>query len=119
LPEKFIATSRAGSHLGRIRRPTVLIVLLGALLSLFLWGEWTAYAQPGKGSPGIEKERISAEPPKGIGSQEVPREDGGKDKIYFSFTTPDEEEKAKQEEKEKEEKSWDTLKNIIIDKRQR
>jgi hypothetical protein len=51
--------------------------------------------------------------------QEVPQEDGGKDKIYYSVITPEEEKKAEQEEKEKEERSWDILKNIVIDRRRR
>ena len=106
-----------GSRLGIILRPAVFIALLGLLLSLADWGERTAYAQSGKVPPGKEPGRFSPEPPKGIGTQEIPREDGGKDKIYYSITTPEEEEKAKQEEKEKEERSWDMLKNIIIDNR--
>lgn len=108
-----------GSRLGIILRPAVFIALLGLLLSLSTWGERTAYAQSGNNPPEKRSEGVSPEPSKGIGTQETPREDGGKDKIYYSITTPEEEEKAKQEEKEKEEKSWDILKNIIIDHRRR
>jgi hypothetical protein len=119
LAEKSTGSFGARSHLGRNQRPAVLIVLLGFLLGLFSWGERTAYAQSGKVPPGTEPGRVAPEPPKGIGAQEVPREDGGKDKIYYSITTPEEEKKAKQEEKEEEERSWDILKNIIIDNRHR
>lgn len=108
-----------GSRLGIILRPAVFIALLGLLLSLADWGERTAYAQSGNNPPEKRPEGVSPEPPKGIGTQEIPREDGGKDKIYYSITTREEEEKARQEEKEKEEKSWDILKNIIIDHRRR
>jgi hypothetical protein len=108
-----------GSRLGIILRPAVLIALLGLLLSLSDWGERTAYAQTANNPPEKRPEGVSPEPPKGIGTQEIPREGGGKDKIYYSTITPEEEEKTKREEKEKEEKSWDLLKNIIIDHRRR
>lgn len=52
-----------------------------------------------------------------IGEKEVRPEDGGKNKIYYSIITPEEEKKAKQEEKEEEKRSWNILKNIIIDNR--
>jgi hypothetical protein len=102
-----------------MRRTAVLLVLLGFLLSLLSWGEGTAYAQSGKVPPGTEQEMVSPEPAKGIGAKEVPREDGGRDKIYYSIITPEEEKEAKQEEKEKEERSWDLLKNIMIDNHRR
>lgn len=54
---------------------------------------------------------------KALGSKEIQRPDGGKDKIYYSVTTKEEEAEQKKEEKEKDEKSWDMLRNIIIDKR--
>ncbi len=38
--------------------------------------------------------------------------------MYYSMITPEEERKVKQEEKERE-RSWDILKNIIIDNRRR
>ncbi len=59
------------------------------------------------------------ETPSGVGVIEVPRADGGKDKIYFSTFSYEEEGQAKAEEKEKVNRSWDMLKNIIIDKRSR
>lgn len=54
---------------------------------------------------------------KALGSKEIQRPDGGKDKIYYSVTTKEEEAEQKKEEKEKAEKSWDMLRNIIIDNR--
>lgn len=54
---------------------------------------------------------------KALGSKEIQRPDGGKDKIYYSITTKEEEAEQQREEKEKVEKSWDMLRNIIIDKR--
>jgi hypothetical protein len=119
LAEKSTEASGLRSHAAKIRRPVVHIVLLGLLLNVFSWGERTACAQPGKVPPGTEPERVSPEPTEGIGAKELPREDGGKDKIYYSIITPEEERKAKQEEKEKEERSWDILKNIIIDNHRR
>jgi hypothetical protein len=54
---------------------------------------------------------------KALGSREIQRPDGGKDKTYYSGTSKEEQEEKQREEKEKEEKSWDMLRNIIIDKR--
>jgi len=56
---------------------------------------------------------------KTLGSREIQRPDGGKDKIYYSGTSKEEQEEKQREEKEKEEKSWDMLRNIIIDRRHR
>ena len=78
-----------------------------------------AHADPPKGPENSEPEKALPEPSGGLGSQEVPREDGGKDRVYYSVTTPEEEKKARQEEKEKEDKSWEMLRNIIIDRRTR
>ena len=78
-----------------------------------------AHADPPKGPKNSEPEKALPEPSGGLGSQEVPRDDGGKDRVYYSVTTPEEEKKARQEEKEKEEKSWEILRNIIIDRRTR
>jgi len=64
-----------------------------------------------------ESEKIL--PDKGLGTQEIPRRDGGKDKVYYSVTTPDEDRKNQEEEKEKADKSWEVLRNIIIDQRSR
>jgi hypothetical protein len=75
------------------------------------------YADPQGPPKTAEPERILSE--KGLGTQEIPRSDGGKDKVYYSITTPDEERKIQEEEKEKADKSWDVLRNIIIDQRSR
>lgn len=53
----------------------------------------------------------------GLGVKEIPRSDGGKDKIHYSIVTPEEEEKKEREEKEKQDRSWDMLPGIVIDKR--
>ena len=78
-----------------------------------------AHADPPKGQENSQPEKALPEPSGGLGSQEIPRGDGGKDRVYYSVTTPEEEKKARQEEKEKEEKSWEMLRNIIIDRRTR
>jgi hypothetical protein len=65
----------------------------------------------------IVQEKVYTDPTPGLGTQETPRADGEKDKIYYSIVTPEEEKKTQEEEKEKQDKSWDTLKNIIIDNR--
>jgi len=78
-----------------------------------------AYADPPDGAERSSPEKALPEPSGGLGSREIPREDGGKDRVYYSVTTPQEEEKTRQEEKEKEEKSWEMLRNIIIDRRTR
>ncbi len=56
-------------------------------------------------------------PPKDLGMYQVPRPEGGNDRIYYSVVTPEEEAKQKNEEKEKLDKSLDVLRNIIIDGR--
>jgi hypothetical protein len=67
---------------------------------------------------GAPKKEAPAPPaPKTLGTEEVERADGGRDRIYFSTMSPEEEKKNKDEEKEKAEKSLDLLKNIIIDRR--
>lgn len=75
------------------------------------------YAEPQNPPKTSESERII--PDKGLGTQEIPRSDGGKDRVYYSVTTPEEEKKTQQEEKEKADKSWEVLRNIIIDQRAR
>jgi len=66
-------------------------------------------------SQAAEKEKKLPESGKGLGVEDLPRADGGKDRIYYSIVTPEEEAKAQREEKEKVDKSWDMLKNILID----
>jgi len=66
-----------------------------------------------------KSEKLSPGDPRGVGVLEVPRADGRKDKIYFSTMTPEEESRNAAEEKEKGDRSWDMLRNIIIDRRAR
>jgi hypothetical protein len=66
---------------------------------------------------GVEQKTIMPESPEGLGVQEVERPDGGRDKIYYSITTPEEEARSQKEEKEKLDKSLDVPNNIIIDNR--
>jgi len=75
------------------------------------------YADPQDPPKTPEAEKIL--PDRGLGTQEIPRRDGGKDKVYYSVTTPDEDRKNQEEEKEKADKSWEVLRNIIIDQRSR
>ena len=77
-----------------------------------------AYADP-QNPPTKSAEGEEIPPDRSVGAKEVPRSDGGKDRIYYSIVTPEEENRAKKEEKEKEDKSWDMLRNIIIDQRTR
>ncbi len=56
-------------------------------------------------------------PNSGVGTEEVPRSEGGADRYYFSVSTPEEEEKARVQEKEREDRSWDLLQDLVIDSR--
>jgi hypothetical protein len=93
----------------------------GFLLLIFCGKE--AFSQ-GKGE-GIEKpaapeaqpEKLSRPSPAGVGVLDIPRPDGSKDRIYYSIITPEEESQRSKEEKEKSDRSWEMLKNVIIDKR--
>ncbi len=76
-----------------------------------------AYAEPQTAPKTAESGNIL--PERGLGAQEIPRSDGGKDRVYYSVTTPEEERRNREEEKEKTEKSLDVLPNIIIDRRHR
>ena len=67
----------------------------------------------------IEQERMTQGETKGLGIKEVEKPGGGKDKIYYAITPAEEEIKSRQEEKEKLEKSWEMLRNIIIDERRK
>ncbi len=62
---------------------------------------------------------IEEDKAKNLGVKEIERPEGGRDKIYYSVTPPEEETRRTQEEKEKIEKSREMLKNIIIDERKR
>jgi hypothetical protein len=70
-------------------------------------------------SDGKKSEKLSPGSPKGVGVVEVPRADGRKDKVYFSTMTPEEESQNAAAEREKVDRSWDMLRNIIIDRRAR
>ena len=67
----------------------------------------------------IEQERMTQGETKGLGVKEIEKPGGGKDKLYYSITPDREEINNQQEEKEKIEKSWEMLKNIIIDERKK
>jgi len=60
---------------------------------------------------------IEEDKAKSLGVKEIERPEGGRDKIYYSITPPEEETRRTQEEKEKTEKSLEILKNIMIDRR--
>ena len=70
-------------------------------------------------NPPKTTESESGSPDKNLGTQEIPRKDGGRDRVYYSVTSPEEEKKNREEEKEKADKSWEMLNNIIIDRRSR
>jgi hypothetical protein len=93
-------------------------ILLLALLS-FLFGlsaESQGQAIP-VSPPSSETNALGPEKERGMGSEESKRPDGGKDKVYYSVTTPEEEKETRKEEKEKQDKSLGILNNIIIDQR--
>ena len=62
---------------------------------------------------------IEKDKEKGLGTAEIERPEGGRDKIHYSTTSPEEEITRSQEEKEKMERSWEMLKNILIDQRKK
>jgi hypothetical protein len=100
-----------------------LLLFLSLFPLLFFGKEALAQQKPEEEtktfSSGSKAEQISSGSPRGVGVVEVPRADGRKDKIYFSTMTPEEESQNAAVEKEKEDRSWDMLKNIIIDRRTR
>jgi hypothetical protein len=61
---------------------------------------------------------IEGDPAGSLGVKEIERPEGGRDKIYYSITRP-EEETSRAEEKEKMENSWEMLKNILIEERRK
>jgi hypothetical protein len=67
----------------------------------------------------IEQEELNQEGTEAVGVKETTRPDGGRDKIYYSVTTAEEERKIQQEEREKMENALEILRNIIIDDRRR
>lgn len=100
--------------------PRFAISLLGAILLTLSGQEGIAQdktekkAPPASTSPQAEK--LPQPSSAGVGVLEVPRPDGGKDKIYYSTTTQEEELQRSQEEKEKTDLSREILRNVIIDK---
>ncbi len=58
-----------------------------------------------------QKEEINRQ---GIGTLEMKRPDGGKDRIYYSITTEEEENERRKEESKKLDKSMEMLDNMII-----
>jgi hypothetical protein len=67
----------------------------------------------------IIQEKKNDESANELGTKEIERPDGGKDKLYYSITSTEEERKNREEEKEKLDKAMEILKNIIIDERGR
>ncbi len=78
-------------------------------------------AMPGEASAQDQRpqalERQEHVPARDLGTYDARRPDGGRDRIYYSVVTPEEEAQSRKEEKEKMEKSLDVLKNIVIDGR--
>ena len=75
--------------------------------------------EPSSSPSSPETNALGLEKEKGLGSEEIKRPDGEKDRVYYSITTPEEEKELRKEEKEKQDKSLEILNNIIIDKRAR
>jgi hypothetical protein len=98
-----------------------LSILIGSffLMAVPLYGltveEVLRLKQAGVGEETIRM-LIQEESSKTLGVREVERPDGGKDKIYYSITSPEEESGEAKEEEEKIEKSWDMLRNIVIER---
>ncbi len=94
----------------------------GILLTLFGWESFCQETKEQAGEPASSDQQPD-KPPRpsasGIGVLEIARPDGGKDKIYYSTMTPEEESRNIREEKEKEDRSWDMLNNLVIDKRRK
>ncbi len=84
------------------------------LLLLLLSAESPAIGAE-KSAPQEKKDQNSSAP-NTLGTEDLERPDGGKDRFYFSIVPQEEEKKNREEEKEKMEKSLDVLKNIIIDR---
>ncbi|MBM4333042.1 MAG: hypothetical protein FJ117_17810 [Deltaproteobacteria bacterium] len=73
----------------------------------------------GTNRPVLNQEEENAETSKELGTKDIEKPSGKKDKIYYSITTPEEEAKKQQEEKEKMDKSLEFIRNIIIDNRKK
>jgi hypothetical protein len=103
---------------GQVLRRTFLF--LGFFFLFFSGDEVFPQEKKGEGEKAISSDRklekFSPGNHRGVGVLEVPRADGKKDKIYFSTMAPEEESRNATEEKEKGDRSWDMLRNIIIDR---
>jgi hypothetical protein len=68
-----------------------------------------------KGAPAVP-ERLEAAPGRepSLGVREIPRPDGGKDRVYFSVTPESDRRAREQAERNKLDYSLDALRNIII-----
>ena len=64
--------------------------------------------------PVAESPRAAQEGDSAVGVREVPRPEGGKDKIYFSVTPESERRARNQAEKHKMERALDLPQNVII-----
>jgi len=65
----------------------------------------------------IELEKTQSERLMGLGIKEIERPDGGKDRIHYSITSPEEELRIQEDERKKMEKAWEILRNIIIERK--
>jgi hypothetical protein len=62
----------------------------------------------------LELQRAQEKDSRGIGTLDLKRPDGGKDKYYYSITTEEEENEKKKEESKKLDQSLEMLDNVII-----
>jgi hypothetical protein len=67
----------------------------------------------------VENQQTGEVSEKALGSEKNEKQNGGQEITYYSITTNEEEAEHRKEEKEKVERSWEMLKNIIIDNRRR
>jgi hypothetical protein len=67
----------------------------------------------------IELERRNRMGAEGVGVIEMSRSDGGKERVYYSGATPEEENNIREEEKEKMERALEILRNMVIEYRRK
>ena len=104
-----------------IKKKTALNSLVMGLIftGIFCLGKICPAAEDPAGPPFTKKDRNNLErseigPEESVGVKEVPRPDGGKDKIFFSIT-PDSSRRAREQaEKDKLERSLDFPGNVYI-----
>ncbi len=105
------------------RQPLGLSFFLWGSILLVLFGQEASSQEkkePGQSvSPYQDPQKLPPGSAAGVGVLEIPRPDGSKDKLYYSTITPEEELQRNQEEKEKIDRSWELLKNVILDKRKK